>query len=274
MCLLLRVPRSSFYAWRQHVVSTQTLRREHVSALAFEVFHEFREVYGCRRITRELNKRGIACSVGFIASVMKEMGLVTVQPRAYKVTTVRGEGDIYPSDVIARDFTSSIPGTRLVGDITYLRTGEGWLYLATVIDLATSMVVGWCTDNNMRTPLIEKALEMARLHGHVKPHAVFHSDRGSQYASSSFSKYCTSIDVTQSMGKTGVFWDNSVAESFFATLKNEMYYRYRFTSRARARFAVAEYIEVFYNRKRAHSSIGYLTPSEKLQEFQATPMAA
>ena len=247
MCSLLRVPRSSFYAWREHVVSTQTLRREHVSALAFEVFHEFREVYGCRRITRELNKRGIACSVGFIASVMKEMGLVTVQPRAYKVTTVRGEGDIYPSDLIARDFTSSLPWMRLVGDIT---------------------------DNNMRTPLIEKALDMARLHGHVKPYAVFHSDRGSQYASSGFSKYCTTIDVTQSMGKTGVCWDNSVAESFFATLKNEMYYRYRFTSRARARFAVAEYIEVFYNRKRAHSSIGYLTPSEKLQEFQATPMAA
>ena len=179
-----------------------------------------------------------------------------------------------PRDVIARDFTSSIPGTRLVGDITYLRTGEGWLYLATVIDLATRMVVGWCTDDNMRTPLIEKALEMARLNGHVKPQAVFHSGRGNQYASSGFSTYCTTIDVTRSVGKTGVCWDNSVAESFFATLKNEMYYRYRFTSRARARFAVAKYIEVFYNRKRAHSSIGYLTPSEKLQEFQATPMAA
>ena len=156
MCLLLRVPRSSFYAWRQHVVSTQTLRREHVSALAFEVFHEFREVYGCRRIARELNKRGVACSLGLIASVMKELGLVAVQPRAYKVTTVRGEGDIYPSDLIARDFTSSVPGMRLVGDITYLRTGEGWLYLATVIDLATRMVVGWCTDDNMRTPWSRK----------------------------------------------------------------------------------------------------------------------
>lgn len=218
MCSLLRVPRSSFYAWRHHVVSTQTLRREQVSALVFEVFHEFREVYGCRRITRELNKRGIACSVGLVASVMKELSLEAVGPRAYKATTVRGEGDVYPSDFIARDFTSSVPGMRLVGDITYLRTGEGWLYLATVIDLDTRMVVGWCTDDNMRTPLIVEALEMARLHGHVKSNAIFHSDRGTQYASSGFSKYCTSINVTQSMGKIGVCWDNSVAESFFATL--------------------------------------------------------
>jgi transposase InsO family protein len=163
---------------------------------------------------------------------------------------------------------------RLVEDLTYLRTGEGWLYLATVIDLATELSWIGAPLTTCALLIIEKALEMARLHGHVKPHAVFHSDRGSQYASSGFSKYCTTIDVTQSMGKTGVCWDNLVAGSFFANLKNEMYYRYRFTSRARARFAVAEYIEVSYNRKRAHSSTGYLTPSEKLQEFPTTPMAA
>ena len=107
-----------------------------------------------------------------------ELRLVAVQLRAYKVTTVRGEGDIYPSDLIARDFTSSVPGMRFVGDITYLRTTEGRLYLATVIDLATRMVVGWCTDDDVSTPLVEKALAMARVHAHVKPHAVFHSDRG------------------------------------------------------------------------------------------------
>ncbi len=242
--------------------------------MLIDMFFEFRETYGCRRLARELNKGNHACSVGLVAKIMRTQGLEAVQPRAFRVTTTHGEGDVYPADFIERDFTSSEPGTRLVGDITYLKTAEGWLYLATVIDLATRMVVGWQMADHMRASLVIEALTMARLHGHVKRKAIFHSDRGTQYACKEFAKYCKRIGVVRSMGRTGVCWDNAAAESFFATLKNEMYYRYRFPTRNRARFAVAEYIEVFYNRKRMHSSIGYRTPLEALTEFHQAATAA
>lgn len=157
--------------------SMTTLRREELTSLVIDLFFAFREVYGCRRIARELNKLNYPCSVGLVAKIMRIQGLETVQPLAFKVTTVHGEGDEYPADLIGRDFTSGEPGTRLVGDITYLRTKQGWLYLAVVIDLATRMVVGWHIEDHMRASLVIDALKMARGHGHVKRNAIFHSDR-------------------------------------------------------------------------------------------------
>lgn len=273
---MLHVPRSSFYDWRCQVttVTATAARRVELAEVVAEVFEEFRQTYGCRRIARELNARGHACSVGLVADLMRELGLTAVQPRAYRVTTVHGDGDDYPADLIERDFTCDKPGTMLVGDITYLRTGQGWLYLATIIDLATRMVVGWQMADHMRTSLVTDALEMARLHGHVQRGAIVHHDRGTQYASGDYATYCTKIGVRLSMGKTGVCWDNSVAESFFATLKNEMYYRFSFATRSRARFAVAEYIEVFYNRKRMHSTIDYRTPMQALNDYRSAASAA
>lgn len=212
-------------------------------------------------VAAQVNDEGHLCSVGLVADIMRELGLRAVQPRAYKKTTVRGEEEPATPDLLEGDFTAADPGSRLVGDITYLRTDQGWLYLATVIDLATRMVIGWQMADHMRTSLVVDALEMARTHGHVAPGAVFHSDRGTQYTSGEFAAYCARVEVRPSMGRTGVCWDNAAAESFFATLKNEMYHRQRFTSRARARFAVAEYIEVFYNRKRAAQLTGLQDPS-------------
>jgi transposase InsO family protein len=148
-------------------------------------------------------------------------------------------------DLICRDFTADTPRQRLVGDITYLKTQEGWLYLATVIDLTTRMVAGWQMTKHTRTSLIVDALGMAITHGHVDAGAVFHSDRGAQYTSAEFSRYRRENKVRTSVGRTGVCWDNAAAESFFASLKNEMYHRESFPTRARARFAVADYIEVF-----------------------------
>ena len=162
----------------------------------------------------------------------------------------------------------------MVGDITYLRTGEGWLYLATVIDLATRMVTGWQLASHMRTSLVTDALAMAITHGHVQPGAVFHSDRGTQYTSAGYARFCQARGIRTSVGKTGVCWDNAAAESFFAALKNEMYYRQAFPGRAQARFAVADYIEVSCNRRRLHSTLGYRTPAEVLTEFHAAPAAA
>jgi transposase InsO family protein len=220
-----------------------------------------------------------------VADLMRELGLAAVQPRAYTRTTVPGEHPVASPDLIERDFTAGPgsgpgggaghqPGERLVGDITYLRTGQGWLYLATVIDLATRMVVGWQMTTHMRTTLVTDALAMAIDAGHVPRDAIFHSDRGTQYTSAQFALFCKDNHVRTSLGRTGVCWDNAAAESFFASLKNEMYHRQVFTTRARARFAVADYIEVFYNRQRLHSTLGYRTPLEALTDFNTAATAA
>lgn len=276
MCGLLHVARSSFYEWRNRVESPTAARRRALAELVRQAFEASRQTSGCRRVAAQLNRDGHECSVGLVADLMRELGLKAVQPRAYKRTTIAGEDPVAVPDLVERDFdpTHCAPGQRLVGDITYLRTGEGWLYLATVIDLATRMVVGWQLAPHMRTSLVTDALQMAIDGGHVARDAVFHSDRGTQYTSKEFASFCAKRNVRPSVGRTGVCWDNAVAESFFAALKNEMYYRTTFTTRARARFAVADYIEVFYNRRRLHSTLDYRTPFEVLTEHRTAATAA
>jgi transposase InsO family protein len=274
MCSMLDVPRSSFYAWRNRVETPTQARRRELAGSVRRVFDESRQTSGCRRVAAQLNREGIDCSVGLVADLMRELGLRAVQPRCYKRTTVPGEEPVESPDLIGRDFTAPAPGQRLVGDITYLRTGEGWLYLATVIDLCTRMVVGWQLADHMRTSLVVDALQMAVDAGHVNAKAVFHSDRGAQYTSAEFARWCSNHDVRASVGKTAVCWDNAATESFFATLKNEMYHRHTWPNRARARFAVAEYIEVFYNRRRLHSTLGYRTPFEVFSSYQQAAHAA
>jgi transposase InsO family protein len=204
MCRLLGVSRSTFYVWRDHAETATVARRRDLAGHVRRVFAASRGTYGCRRVTAALNRQGIACSVGLVADVMRELGLQACQPRAYKRTTVPGEQPVSTPDLIEREFTAGQPGTRLVGDITYLRTDEGWLYLATVIDLATRMVVGWQTAAHMRTSLVIDALAMARKHGHIGRYAVFHSDRGCQYTSAEFAHFCERINVQTSVGRTGV----------------------------------------------------------------------
>ena len=276
MCELLDVPRSSFYAWRNRVETPTRVRRRALAAQVQRVFDDSRQTSGCRRVAAQLNRDGHECSVGLVADLMRELGLQAVQPRAYKRTTVPGQQQVQAPDLLQRDFdpASSCPGERFVGDITYLRAGQGWLYLATVIDLATRMVVGWQLATHMRTSLVTDALRMATIGGYVAPNAIFHSDRGAQYTSREFAAFCTANHIRASVGRTGVCWDNAAAESFFAALKNEMYYRHTWPTQARARLAVAEYIEVFYNRKRLHSSLGYRTPFEALTDYRTAATVA
>jgi putative transposase len=276
MCGLLHLARSSYYQWRGRTETPTAARRRELAGHVRRVFGDSRQTSGCRRVAAQLNREGHECSVGLVADLMRELGLKAVQPRAYKRTTLPGEQPVTLPDLIGRGFdpAAGAPGERLVGDITYLRTGEGWLYLATVIDLATRMVVGWQLAPHMRTSLVTDALQMAIDGGYVAPNALFHSDRGTQYTSREFVRFCSTRNVTGSVGRTGVCWDNAVAESFFASLKNEMYYRTAFATRARARFAVADYIEVFYNRRRLHSTLGYRTPFEALSDHHTTATAA
>ena len=216
-------------------------------------------------LSRSDDPQVAAVCLGLVRDLMAELGLQACQPRAYRVTTVPGEptNHVEPvTDHVQRDFTADAPGCRLVGDITYIRTWTGWLYLATVIDCHSRAVVGWAMAEHMRAALVCDALSMAATNVQFAPEVVFHSDRGSQYTSSQFARHLQSLNVIPSMGRTGVCWDNALAESFFGALKNELVYRASFPTQAKARTMIAEYIEVFYNRQRIHSALGYKTPAE------------
>ena len=213
---------------------------------------------------------------------MRELGIRGCTPNAKKRTTVPDPKARPRPDLVRRDFTSPVPTYKLVGDITYLRTGQGWLYLATVIDLCTRMVVGWSLSERMTADIAVSALESAKARGYVAGNAIFHSDRGAQYTSRLLAEWARDNDVRLSCGRTGSCHDNAVAESFFATLKNEMYYRGSFATRADARHAVIGFIEADYNRRRPHSTIGYQIPAKAMEAFfertkpaaEELPMAA
>jgi transposase InsO family protein len=193
---------------------------------------------------------------------MAELGVEGVQPRVSKRTTVPAPDAPTRPDLLRRRFNPPVPGTWTVGDITYVRTGEGWVYLATVIDLTTRMVIGWNITDHMRTSLVADALAMAHASGLMAGGAVFHSDRGAQYTSAAYAELAASLEVRLSVGRTGSCHDNAVAESFFSQLKNEMAHHADLPTKARAKALIAEYIEVDYNRRRLHSTLGYRTPAQ------------
>jgi transposase InsO family protein len=200
---------------------------------------------------------------------MSELGIRGICPNASKTTTVPDEDAPRRPDLVGRDFTSPVPTCKLVGDITYLRTTSGFIYLATVIDLCTRMVVGWAIADNMRTGLVVSAMEMAWGRGYVAGNAIFHSDRGSQYTSSLFAEWARVHDVRLSVGRTGSCHDNAVAESFFGTLKNEWFHHERLMDAETTRFLTIEFIESYYNRYRPNEAIGDRVPAEVMDEFLA-----
>jgi putative transposase len=272
-CVWLGVSRSGFYAWRDRPPSATTLRRAEVTVLVIEVFDEFEQRYGYRKIRVELARRGHRVSEQLVRDIMASEGLVCCHPRPWRATTDNdGSGTVV--DRLGGEFCAGAPGERFVGDITYVKTWGGWLYLATVIDLFNREVVGYSMASHMRTSLICSAVDRAVANGRVKPGAVFHSDRGSQYTSGEFAAYLEANDMVGSMGRTGVCWDNAVAESFFATLKKELVYRTVYPTLEQARRSITEYVEVFYNRRRIHSKLEYNTPLETRQAWENRQEAA
>ncbi len=276
MAKMLKVSRAGYYAWvtRRGTLSTAQVRRAAVTAAVIGSHTASNGVNGHRRVHADLTTAGVPASAGMIRAIMRRQQIAGVQPRTKKRTTIPADDAEARPDLIRRDFTSDTPGIKLVGDITYLRTGEGWLYLATVIDLHSRMVVGWAMAPHMRTELISSALRMAHTHGRVAPRAIFHSDRGSQYTSAEYAAVAAELDIRLSVGRTGSCLDNAVAESWFSMLKNEMYHRRSFATRAQARFHVMQYIEVFYNRRRRHSTLGYRTPADVHAEHTRQTAAA
>lgn len=274
MCRNLDVSRSGYYEWKSRPVPESEDRREDLKLMIRAVFDDSYRTYGYRRIHAVLTGSGHVVDDDTVRKLMREMGLWPVQPRPWRPVTTDADIDHRIPDLVGRDFTAAGPGQKFVSDITYIPTGEGWLYLATVIDCGTKMVAGWSMADHYRTPLIEAALDMAATRVTIAEDAIFHSDRGSNYTSYDFGKKLARMGVRQSVGRTGVCWDNAMAESFFSALKNEWLHRVSFATRADARRAVVKYIETFYNRTRLHSGLGYKAPLQVYTEFLNQQMAA
>jgi transposase InsO family protein len=274
MCRWAQVSKSGFYEWRNRPASATTERRHVLRARIVGIFHDHDQTYGYRRIHEELHDERIEAGPELVRSIMRGAGLVACQPRPYKVTTVADGTPTGPVDLVRRDFTAPAPGHKLVGDITYIRTWAGWVFLATVIDCYSRMVIGYAMADHMRTSLVIDALDMARQNSDLVEGCIFHSDRGSQYTSDDFAVYLDEHGLLGSMGRTGVCWDNAMAESFFATLKNEFVHRTVFPTRKKAIDGIAHWIEIRYNRKRRHSGIGYQTPIQAHNAHVAGKTAA
>jgi putative transposase len=275
MCAWLGVSTSGFYEWLTRPTSATAQRRERLKPLVVKAFTEADGRYGYRRVHEQLARWGRPCHPEVVRDLMRELGLVPCQPRRSRRGTTRQaakRADI--PDLINRDFTATAPGQKLVGDITYIRTWEGWSYLALVIDCFSRKIVGWAMDDNYKTPLIADAIRMAARNLLLPADAVFHSDRGSNYTSEDFANTLEGLGIRQSVGRTGICFDNSLAESTNGAIKVELINREEYPTRAYAQKRVARYIELFYNSRRLHSSLGYRTPQEVLDEYYGKPTAA
>lgn len=274
MCGWLEVSKSGYYEWRSRPQSATAQRRELLKIKVRALFEANDETYGYRRVHAALVRGGEHVSDELVRQLMRELGLVPCQPRPWRRSlTEQGAAGPIP-DLVARDFSADVPGAKMVGDITYIPTWEGWLYLATVIDCATRKVVGWAMDDNYRVPLITSAIQMAARNLPLPGGAVFHSDRGSNYTSAEFAAALKQLGIRQSVGRTGICFDNALAESFNAAVKVERVNRTAYPTRKKARSDVARYIEVRYNRQRLHSGLGYRTPQEVLSEHQSSQAVA
>lgn len=274
MCAWLGVSRSGFYEWRSRPESVTARRQGKLRRLIQAIFDDSDGTYGYRRVAAQLARQGIVAGLELVRRLMRDLGLVACQPRPWRPsTTQQGAAGPIP-DLVQRDFSAEIPGAKMVGDITYIATWEGWEYLATVIDCATRKVVGWAMADNYKTPLITAAIEMAARNLDLPDSAVFHSDRGSNYTSSEFAAVLERLGIRQSVGRTGICFDNALAESFNAAVKVERVHRTVYPTRQRARKDIARYIEIRYNRKRLHSALGYRTPQEVHDEYLNRQLAA
>lgn len=260
-CDALEVSRSGYYAWRDRPASEQSQRRTALAVKIRIVHADNRGVYGSPRVWKVLKAAGESVSRNTVAKVMRAQGLRgKVKRKFVPRTTDSAHAQPIAPNVLARQFTAAAPNRKWAGDITYIPTDEGWLYLAGVIDLHSRRIVGWSMADHMETDLVADALRMALARRQPASGLLHHSDRGVQYASDAYQLLLEANGIEVSMSGKGDCWDNAVMESFWATLKTELVHQEHYATREQARQSIFEYIEVFYNRKRLHSSLGYVSP--------------
>jgi putative transposase len=279
MCELLEVSRSGFYKWRAGrdagPTPAQLRRRELDTKVA--AFHRASDgVYGAPRILADLRADGARVSRKTVAASLRRQQLAGISPRTFApATTVVDLDAPVPKDLVRRRFDTGALDRVWTSDITYLRTGEGWLYLCAVRDGCSRRVIGWAIDEHLRTELVESALSMTvAMRGELAEEVILHADRGCQYTSAQLARFAREHNLARSVGRTGVCWDNAAAESFWATLKVEFYDRYLWPTKAAAKLAVGDWIERVYNRRRRHSALGMISPVDFEERFNQTAQAA
>lgn len=263
VCEAMAVSPSGYYRWRKKPDSSaRYCRQPGIRSAIHTAYTESRQTYGSPRIHAAIQSQGMQCCVNTVAKIMREEGLCA-RPKRRKVRTTDSSHSLpVAQNLLAQDFERSAPNQAWVSDITFIPTGEGWLYLATTLDLYSRRIVGWSMSERMTSQLVIDALTMAIDQRRPPSGLVHHSDRGSQYASGAFQSMLTAHGMICSMSRKGEVYDNAVIESFYATLKRELVNRDRYASRDESRQAIFEWIEVFYNRQRLHSSLGYQSPAD------------
>ena len=262
LCRVLRVSRSGFYEWRQRVPSPRVQANEHLLADIRRVHGEHREAYGALKTWRALNRQGVACGKHRVARLRREAGIEAKRTRRFRVMTEHQQRPAPAPDLLNRQFRTQAPDRAWVGDMTVIRTRQGWLHLAVLLDLFSRRIVGWAMDNQPGQTLTQTALTMALVQREPAVGLIHHTDRGSPYGARGYGEQLSARGIRPSMSGRKSAYDNAVAESFFSSLKNELIHHCDFATREHARMAVFDYIELFYNRKRIHQSLGYRTPEE------------
>lgn len=267
LCKIIGVSKSGYYAWKSRPPSQRSRQDAALTERIAEVHKRSRETYGYPRVHAKLCVLGVRCGRGRVARLMRKAGIRGCMRGRKKRTTRRDPLATPAPDLVRRNFRATAPDRLWTADITYMRTDEGFLHLAFVLDVYSRRIVGWSMASHLRTELVVDALEMAAWRRKPKAGLVHHSDRGTHYTALSFGKKLEEVGIVPSMGRAGSALDNAISESFVSTLKVELVHRHRFPTREAARSAVFEYLEGFYNRRRLHSSLDYLSPEsyEKLR---------
>jgi len=268
---LLKVSRSGYYAWRLRPESARTQRRRRLLGVIRQAHADSRQLYGSPRVHAAIMAAGHRCCINTVAQIMRSHGLQARTKRKYKATTNSAHDLPVAENLLGRDFQRDQPNQAWVGDITYVWTREGWLYLAAIQDLYSRRIVGWDMSDRMTADLVVRATTMAIQQRQPPAGLIHHSDRGGQYCSHAMRDLLQDHGVRASMSRKADCYDNAVAESFFATLKKELISFADYTTRAEAKGAIFEYIEVFYNRRRRHSTLAYVSPVEYEQAATSIP---
>lgn len=271
MCRVLGVSRSGYYAWLKCPVSPRKMADQLLLAQIQQSYQQSRQTYGSPRVHAELVEQGFRCGRNRVARLMRLHSLSARQKRRFRVQTTDSDHNLpVAPNLLAQEFEAQQPDQKWLADITYIPTAEGWLYLAVVLDLYSRRIVGWAMNDSLERQLVITALQMALLERRPPPGLLHHSDRGSQYASDDYQALLAQHHLRGSMSRAGNCYDNAPMESFFGTLKMELIHRRHYPTRAEARTDIFEFIEVFYNRFRRHSALGYLSPVN----YEQLPLAA
>ena len=269
MCRCLQVSESGYYDWRSRPDSNRTRENKRLTKIIAEVFYDEKCRVGSPRITKRLEHEGIVVDQNSVAKLMQKAGMRAKNKRKFKATTNSNHHLPVSPNLLKQNFSASAPNKKWVSDITYIWTSEGWLYLAGIVDLYSRMVVGWAVAERMTTQLVCEALQMALWRRKHPKNVIIHSDRGSQYCSKEYQKMLKEHHLISSMSKRGDCYDNALMESWNHSFKVEAIHGERFATRAIAKAQIFEYIEVYYNRKRLHSSLGYCSPMKFEEQLVA-----